>query len=164
MWNPGVVHRGQVGLDGGSWLIVWGCASCQNCDWNTFTDGSADFMQVCVCVCVCVRWCADDPYKSLRRHLAWQCPYCSKLIQAWISAAGKSALSVTTKGWQQIRRKNPQSIQLFYALFLVLFFFSHVDWTFSFISTGILLEIELEKSHEQISCTYLSINISQSLN
>lgn len=58
---------------------------------------------LCKCVCVCgrVRWCVDDPYKSLARHLAWQCLHCSKLIQAWISAASKSALSVTMEWWQQ---------------------------------------------------------------
>lgn len=80
IYNPGVFWEVRRVLRCCGCFVVWAIASCQFCDWNTFTDSSADFMQVCVSVCACVQSCADDPYKSLPRHLAWQCLHCSKLI------------------------------------------------------------------------------------
>lgn len=37
--------EGGLGWRGGGRVT-----SCQICEWNTFTDGSADFMQVCLCM------------------------------------------------------------------------------------------------------------------
>ena len=44
---------------------------------------------LCKCVCACARWCGDDPYLSLRRHLEGQCLHCSKLFQASIWQLGR---------------------------------------------------------------------------
>lgn len=44
-----------------------GCTSCQICGWNTFTDASADFMQVCMCACACagVAMTLINPYPDI---------------------------------------------------------------------------------------------------